>query len=859
MNPSLKRWLELTGYSSVGALLFVYGQPLLLQPSGWLEAAVPVVNLRILILLTGGWFCLWKLNALFDVRPRHFRQLICYPPTAITIPVSLLMAAFLPIKGDGGENLADNSSATLSVCLAFYALVLTMRFCFQQSRGTKVVDTQAPANSDSNLQDLSGEEVCRWLQREEPIKSSAQDYFGLAERVGRIKSGLKNSAGQTVALVGSFGCGKSSLVNLIEINSSLAGEPRLLFCKVSCWGFDDSAAAQEVILNQAISRLSEEVDCFKLRGLPARYIKALSKTSGAVEAIVQLVEERPDPLMTLKKFKPLLSAIKAKLIVVIEDADRNGEKFDISYIQALLQRLRQVEGLSFIICAGPNTNIAFAKLCEHIETIPDLGEDQILSVAERVRKICREKFPQDIDPHSGRKPLDDKTNRILGSLWMSTYISWQEAVARLMQTPRMLKRTLLRFSLVWDRLHGEVDVDELMMSCCLRICVPQAFQFICQHSVVLGNLAFYKTNDFTQKDKDAQVKRLTELWGSVQFESEAERDAAATVIQKLFPASESVFKMRSYSDGKSLQGIDSRGVVNYFERLVSEDILPSEVRDQNVFHLIYNANDDGRATSALAEAIVSSDDFARAFEQHSKALRDERLLMLASAVYATIRNKIGCEADRDSNGFSEVWRVVEKRMRWQDAYGRWPVGEIEPCLHRHLRLLTDIYYFWLVREKIAVQRDFRKALLQACKSKFHKIPASEFVDAFDPNFPFTLFHLIFTSEFKEKPRPPLMGYRFWKWMAPLLVESIKVNPIKFAPQVAVLLEAKMPSGRDPSQPVDFQFDLKFLENFFGNLKYNILTELSKPIEYPWSFDPRLKAALALVPERARELLQQWRG
>ena len=65
--------------------------------------------------------------------------------------------------------------------------------------------------------------------------------------------------------------------------------------------------------------------------------------------------------------------------------DRNGRNFDLSDIQALLVRFREVSGVSFVLTISNEQQIDFARLCEFVEVIATLEEEQTLKLIHRVR------------------------------------------------------------------------------------------------------------------------------------------------------------------------------------------------------------------------------------------------------------------------------------------------------------------------------------------------------------------------------------------------------------------------------------------------------------------------------------------
>jgi hypothetical protein len=206
----------------------------------------------------------------------------------------------------------------------------------------------------TSLANLSDAAFRAWAEREEPIADASQDFFGNARVARRIADQLRAEREVTIGLIGSFGTGKSSLIRLLR--NELASE-RFIFVETSCWGFDDSAKAQEHILSAAIRELNKHIDCSTLRSLPANYVRTIASDSTWVSYVLNLINANHDPQVELQRLAPILSAIGSRLVIVIEDIDRTGAHFDRDHIAAMYYRLRNVPRVSFVLSG--NTFVPF--------------------------------------------------------------------------------------------------------------------------------------------------------------------------------------------------------------------------------------------------------------------------------------------------------------------------------------------------------------------------------------------------------------------------------------------------------------------------------------------------------------------
>ena len=309
------------------------------------------------------------------------------------------------------------------------------------------------------IQNLSAEEIIQWAGCDDPITSGKDDFLNFNHRIEYILEYLRKDRRNSVAILGYSGSGKTSLTRLIEERGRSGYSPKLLFVEMSCGGFNDSAAAQRAMLDRIVKTLSERVDCFAIKGMPARFIKALSRASNYSGSPGPFTLFK-NPDAQLKQLSPILRALDTRLVVVVE----NSTQFGLESIEGLLSRFRDIPGISFVITASPDAKINFALLCEHIKYITDLEVEAVVKVIGLVREYCRERFPKDINPVEGGPPLEAPSG-IGGG-----YSSRDFQIVKSLHTPRKLKAAIRRFCNTWDILHEEVDIDELLIASCLYAC-----------------------------------------------------------------------------------------------------------------------------------------------------------------------------------------------------------------------------------------------------------------------------------------------------------------------------------------------------------------------------------------------------
>ncbi len=351
MRSSLRRWLDLLALIVVAILVCVLLYPLIQFLSdrfGQITSPWPIwLQFFITTLISGFlWFLLIRVGGFRwgDLSPDRF---IRYPPVWFFSLVGLCVYCWLlsmfPLSDrqvlSNYVNFYAFGYVASSMIVGFATASLFHRF-FSLSLTQETSLPLQSADSAGNFQSVldSPDHLIHWLQEEVPIRQPAQDRFGLSVMAQRISCELMFRELKTIGVVGQYGIGKSSLLNLVEyyLNnpcetskafSSVHDDSdffygKLLICRVDGWGRIKGSIAQQ-ILTIAIKRLSAEIDCLSVITTPAAYIEALELLKGPLGFISFLLLNRQDsPHTTLAKLDVLLDAAHMRLIIFLEDLDR---------------------------------------------------------------------------------------------------------------------------------------------------------------------------------------------------------------------------------------------------------------------------------------------------------------------------------------------------------------------------------------------------------------------------------------------------------------------------------------------------------------------------------------------------------
>lgn len=825
---TFRRWRDVTVYALVAATITSLVVPTFRNRIPFEFSALNSMTADVLVL---GLACalIVVLHKLIGIRLSHVRHFLRYPPLPISVVLGLAASGAIQAVVSLSPSLQTSLVPLLAIGAIYTSLWVGQAFVVYL--GQLVSDRLHTDNIWDQTTDLgefeqSDEALRNWLERESPIEDAGADIFRHSLIAERLLTKLAKGD-TTIALQGAFGSGKTSIGRIAQ---AFAKERNLslIFADVSCWGFTQSLDAQEELLSQVIRSVGEHVEIFSLRSLPTEYANAIEGHGSWYNIIVRLVSGKRSPQGVLLRLSPILAAIRRNVVLFIEDADRNFPTFDMSQLEALLVRLREISGLSFLLCISPAQKMDLTKLCDRTEIIPPLDERATIRLIDQTRQLVLNRHPVGI-MLDGLEDLavsdrNDKTiDHYLGFYWPRQII-----LPMLARTPRILKRALRRVVDAWPDLCGEVNIGDLIGISILREGAPEAFSFFQR------NQRFFRPSTKEEKDimESAKTKlkeSLAEEWQEITASKSFDARSAAWLMKQIDPFSAGVTGLMIGSHMIRRQSIQSerRGHI-YARRLFTETTQGDEISDQRLFGLLKDAQTGDKTLAELAEVITDSQFASDAFEEFTGALQFDRFLPLLSQVYRVIRTRRGERLSRDDHpGFFAPWRMVAENR--PSDFGAWLQKEVVACIPTSLRLLTDIYYFWLGADRHTFnERELsRHAIRDALRASWTTISPSQIASGFDSSFPYTLFHLFFTSDYQKPETVPLSKIEDWTWSAEPLLAAAQVAPSKMLPQVLWVLNSATNRGREVPQ---FTLDEALLEKWFGRRANEVLALIAKGFE-----------------------------
>ena len=425
-----------------------------------------------------------------------------------------------------------------------------------------------------------------WIDAgERPISDTKEDLLSRTTISSNIVTYVQSNE-RSIALLGPVGSGKSSILNLVceSISKSL---PNVIVVKSDLWRAKDAKAMPQIVIDDIVRSLDGIVDTTSIRDMSISYARFVAAgPSGYFHKLLD-ARKRTDSLHQLDQLCSLLEAIDRRLILIIDDLDRVGKTFDISHISRFLWAIREIERCCSVISIDPSrSELDYGKLCDSTEIVPlvpiQMVADTLVELYQHWISAPKGPAPKDIDPNEHRKDQDKFELGRISEMGLQTYLQNEtnstpiRMLATVLSTPRSLKHVLHRIDNAWKELHGEVEIDDLIILSTLRHSAPATYQFI----ITNIDMARAKSDGLEQGSLD----RFKERWNTV-LKKEEHVNAVRRLVDLL-----GIEQLRAPAPNpiadKCPQGVHVEGPPDYLARIASGRVEEGAVRDQLVLRHI---------------------------------------------------------------------------------------------------------------------------------------------------------------------------------------------------------------------------------------------------------------------------------
>ncbi|RQM70012.1 P-loop NTPase fold protein [Aeromonas hydrophila] len=249
------------------------------------------------------------------------------------------------------------------------------------------------------LLDLNSEEPNTefWYQNEKPVLTLKQDRLNRGELVNRLLNVItsnENVDTRGIAIIGPFGIGKSSLINMTLSEIQMAFH-NYIPCRINSWGtYSSEEQIQKYLIEQVINSLDKVTSTTSLSGLPSKYISSLKGAQSLWLDTLPLFYNHSSPRSQLTEIDNLLEKINLKVIIILEDLDRNIDaEAMLNSIAPLIDRLNENGNFRFILSIGEklnNPNIV-NRICRYKEYLSQDRSYVLNSIKESLHSTLKKK------------------------------------------------------------------------------------------------------------------------------------------------------------------------------------------------------------------------------------------------------------------------------------------------------------------------------------------------------------------------------------------------------------------------------------------------------------------------------------
>ena len=276
-----KRWLNAIFVTAIAIVICFTVSPLIFDLSGMLlrvTAGKHIIFYYTFHALIVGALCLViiKLKGLPSLKT--YRAWLRFPPIWVFGILGLLAFLYLLRDHPATVQQAIPMHHAIGSILAGIALSVLYLPFLHRSAVPVTAPPHAPSPSIERITD-DWYSMKQWIANETPILTPMEDAYTFAPRAKRLAGLIQSGDLKSIGVLGRFGSGKSSFINLL-IHHLIGADNahQFVVCKIEAWGRAEGSLTHQ-ILSAAIDDLSNHVDCSSIATVPYAY-KSLMENSG---------------------------------------------------------------------------------------------------------------------------------------------------------------------------------------------------------------------------------------------------------------------------------------------------------------------------------------------------------------------------------------------------------------------------------------------------------------------------------------------------------------------------------------------------------------------------------------------------
>lgn len=658
-----------------------------------------------------------------SIRQQNYR--LCdirrYPPIWISVPTALMIVSIVehtlslelypPL--DCGSLQSMISPTILILCATIIVILNRCRKLRLQSK------KPASGNNPDNQHESTGDK--HWINSGEwPIETAEEDRFSRTPVTDRIMDHIRKNE-RSIALLGPMGSGKTSILNFV-FERIARSDPSTIVVTCDLWRARTPEEIPQIIISTIVNELDTVCDTIEIRDLPYTYRRLVAaEPSGTLHRIFS-IDNQTTSLHKLDRIQSLLDILDRRIVLAVEDFERLPRSFDATHLSRFLWAIREIPRCATIIAVDPqrvsrDKGFDFAKLCDSIEMIPEMPTENTAGILIDRYEYWRSRYKNDdLKVTIGgcdRLEFDRiKEHGIQTYLQNPVHKTPINMIVKLLANPRSVKQALHRIDHVWEQLHGEVDLGDLIVLTILRCCARETFQFI------VANIRVARlTSDGLER---GLIEGFRKNWKQV-LSQETHQEAVCYLVDLLGIAQLRAETAPSLDADASPQGVHLGGTTDYFARIISGAIAADEVRDQRVLRDIEasTSGDHRKVAEGLVSSAASKDTYMSTWERFSQptvrdlldisgAVIDILLVRTSSAVdpnepaLVVLSRRLQAKQSSDERARIENWLRVQATQNASKSLSL-ASGLVSFCIRAHSEDKAEKRLAQIVLDQIAAQ------------------------------------------------------------------------------------------------------------------------------------------------------------
>jgi len=464
-------------------------------------------------------------------------------------------------------------------------------------------------------------ELDAWMADDQPIQSEAESLFSAHSGVARrILNKLLSEATQessilpSIALIGPYGSGKTSICNLVEDlyrkDKKMKNLNNVLFCRFEGWQFLSAEAAVRNLIDVATDRILELIDVSALWRIPEKYIEAVKAGGSWWSNFLDMLfggADSPEEITSI--IGDVLVRLNVRLVIFVDDFDRIEEdSFETQQAVAkALNQLQNIQNTQYVISVGPTIDIGrksgivkgswdLLKLTRFQELVPKIDPEAVISKIRESRDNALKDSSCYFLWAEGNERESDPFFWHQGFRHILSSVGIRGSLLGLVQTPRVLKCVLRESHAAWEGgLKGEINWYDLILANALKAAEPAVFEWIARdRDVFIEKPNPNVTEPETYANKKYAEELKQRLIERIEGKGPAHYEIVKDAVCELFPFFEakmeaSTCSYTQYSLAPQLsQKISLRPNhgSDYIERFFAGEVPDGDISDQPTLQYI---------------------------------------------------------------------------------------------------------------------------------------------------------------------------------------------------------------------------------------------------------------------------------